>query len=302
EARSASDFAGLSRRSRAQLARLAGTLAPPPTLSSSHLPALDTAGATSLFLFRASLCELWSPRAPTSASSPASSSAARVVNAAGVSLPAALAPLTLGGEDGGLASSLKQRSRGLWGMLPGLGLDFLLWASASETQAELLDYFLALLPPEVGAAPRTSSQSAAPFGPSQASAAPSPGAWARLEACGAGLWLRESATARAQAEQVARATFAASRCPDEVALWYVAQGRVSALASLYRASQNARLADFLSRDFGREEHRVAAGKNAFVLLGQRRMQLAAAFFLLQGSLADAVGVLARAGEAQLAGM
>ncbi len=49
---------------------------------------------------------------------------------------------------------------------------------------------------------------------------------------------------------------------------------------LYRTSQNRRLADFLSRDFSQPNHRQAASKNAFVLLGQHRHALAAAFFVL----------------------
>ncbi len=58
------------------------------------------------------------------------------------------------------------------------------------------------------------------------------------------------------------------------------------LQGLYRTctSQNRRLADFLSRDFSQPANRQAASKNAFVLLGQHRYSLAAAFFILGGCL------------------
>ncbi len=52
------------------------------------------------------------------------------------------------------------------------------------------------------------------------------------------------------------------------------------LQGLYRTTNNRRLSDFLSRDFSEPAHRQAAGKNAFVLLGQHRHTLAAAFFIL----------------------
>lgn len=43
---------------------------------------------------------------------------------------------------------------------------------------------------------------------------------------------------------------------------------------------NKRLSDFLGRDFRDPAHAAAAGKNAYVLLGQHKPQLAAAFFVL----------------------
>ena len=61
------------------------------------------------------------------------------------------------------------------------------------------------------------------------------------------------------------------------------------------------MSDFLARNFSQAEHRAAAAKNAFHLLGQHRYSLAATFFILGGAHWDAVGVLAReAGDPQLA--
>lgn len=43
---------------------------------------------------------------------------------------------------------------------------------------------------------------------------------------------------------------------------------------------NKRQSDFLGRDFRDPAHAAAAAKNAYVLLGQHKPQLAAAFFVL----------------------
>ncbi|KAG8803950.1 regulator of (H+)-ATPase in vacuolar membrane, partial [Serendipita sp. 398] len=47
---------------------------------------------------------------------------------------------------------------------------------------------------------------------------------------------------------------------------------------------------FLANDFDVPRWRTAALKNAFALLGKRRFDMAAAFFILGGSLKDAVNV------------
>ena len=44
-----------------------------------------------------------------------------------------------------------------------------------------------------------------------------------------------------------------------------------------------KLSDFLARDFGQAANRAAAAKNAYVLLGQHKPELAAAFFVLGAS-------------------
>ena len=52
------------------------------------------------------------------------------------------------------------------------------------------------------------------------------------------------------------------------------------LQGLYRTAGSTRAADFMGRDFRNPVHATAAAKNAYVLLGQHRYQLAAAFFIL----------------------
>ncbi len=54
------------------------------------------------------------------------------------------------------------------------------------------------------------------------------------------------------------------------------------MQGLLRSSQQVKLADFLNRDFKESKNKEAACKNAFVLLGQHRYEMAAAFFLLGG--------------------
>ena len=52
------------------------------------------------------------------------------------------------------------------------------------------------------------------------------------------------------------------------------------LQGLFRTANNKKVADFLGRDFSDVKNRTAASKNAFVLLGKHRHELAAAFFIL----------------------
>ena len=51
-------------------------------------------------------------------------------------------------------------------------------------------------------------------------------------------------------------------------------------AGLFRSGGPPKLADFLSRNFNDAANRGAAAKNAFVLLGQHRYEMAAVFFIL----------------------
>lgn len=53
---------------------------------------------------------------------------------------------------------------------------------------------------------------------------------------------------------------------------------------------NEKMQKFFKNDFGQDRWRKAALKNAYQLLGLRRFLHAAAFFLLAGSLKDAVDV------------
>ena len=52
------------------------------------------------------------------------------------------------------------------------------------------------------------------------------------------------------------------------------------MQGLFRSAQHVKQAEFLGRDFSTVKACEAACKNAFVLLGQHRYELAAAFFVL----------------------
>lgn len=67
----------------------------------------------------------------------------------------------------------------------------------------------------------------------------------------------------------------------------------TAKQGLYRTTNARKQADFLGRDFGLPANAQSAAKNAFVLLGQHRFSLAAAFFLLGGHVSDALDVCVR---------
>ncbi|KAK9832643.1 hypothetical protein WJX81_006635 [Elliptochloris bilobata] len=193
------------------------------------------------------------------------------------------------------------------GMLVGWGMRGVAWALLSDAPGALLD---ALLPQVAG----VGEGEGAPGGPRydvkysgekvlnlgfgsdpSAAAAANPLTWDNMRKVGAGFWLREGVAERAEA--LAKAQFAVRRDAHDCALLYLALGRRALLQGLFRSTNQAKLADFLARDFSAgeagEAGRQAAAKNAFVLISQHRAALAAAFFVLAGRPGDAVGVCAR---------
>lgn len=108
---------------------------------------------------------------------------------------------------------------------------------------------------------------------------------------GAGWWITTSSGVTDLLEKIARSEFNATRSADDAALWYIALGKVKALAVLYKAQQNLQMANFLERDFSEARHRVAAGKNAYVLVSRHRLQLATGFFILAGDVHGAVNLV-----------
>lgn len=58
-----------------------------------------------------------------------------------------------------------------------------------------------------------------------------------------------------------------------------------------RTVRDIKMSQFFARDFTQDRWRKAALKNAYSLLGKQRFNHAAAFFLLAGSLWDAIQVL-----------
>lgn len=100
-------------------------------------------------------------------------------------------------------------------------------------------------------------------------------------------------------EQVARAAFTVGDDIDPVRcmLFYLALKNMSMVRSVWRRAvghpDQTKMNTFLRNDMSQERWRVAAQKNAFALLSQRRFDFAAAFFMLGGALADAAGVCVR---------
>lgn len=117
--------------------------------------------------------------------------------------------------------------------------------------------------------------------------------WPVLRQAGVGFWLRNPTVAsKLASEDLPRDTYAAqpadAKNPDTVALWYVLTGRVAVLRALYKTLKTERVVEFLSRDFNDEKAKMAANKNAYALVRQRRYDLAVSFFLLCGSYNEAI--------------
>lgn len=117
--------------------------------------------------------------------------------------------------------------------------------------------------------------------------------WDRLKSIGAGFWIQDRSLALKVADDVAKDQFKRKNDPHDCALMYIALGKEKLLGRLFRSNGFPRVADLLSKDFTKESNQQAAAKNAFVLLGQHRYSLAAAFFLIGGHIKDAIGVCAK---------
>lgn len=115
--------------------------------------------------------------------------------------------------------------------------------------------------------------------------------WEKARVLGAGYWVSTGSSCKKLAERIARSDFNSERNADDAALWYVALGRRTALAALYRSQQNTRMSQFLRRDFALSENRLAAGKNAYVLVSKHRLELAVAFFILANDIQGALGLV-----------
>ncbi|XP_061116820.1 dmX-like protein 1 isoform X2 [Conger conger] len=114
--------------------------------------------------------------------------------------------------------------------------------------------------------------------------------WPELRAMGLGWWLRSTHKLRRCMERVAKAAFQRNNDPLDAAIYYLAMKKKAVVWGLYRAQRNVKMTAFFNNNFGEDRWRRAALKNAFSLLGKQRFHHSAAFFLLAGSLKDAVEV------------
>ncbi|KAI5611383.1 dmX-like protein 2, partial [Silurus asotus] len=114
--------------------------------------------------------------------------------------------------------------------------------------------------------------------------------WSELRAVGVGWWIRNINTLRRMVEKVAKAAFQRNNDPLDAALFYLAMKKKAVLWGLFRSQHDEKMTQFFSHNFIEDRWRKAALKNAFSLLGKQRFEQAAAFFLLAGSLKDAIEV------------
>ncbi|TFK56949.1 hypothetical protein OE88DRAFT_1743465 [Heliocybe sulcata] len=120
--------------------------------------------------------------------------------------------------------------------------------------------------------------------------------WKEARAMGVFIWLTSTETMRSHMEVIARNQYLAgdNRDPTACSLFYFALGKVKLVHGLWRTAawhpEQGLMLKFLSNDFNQPRWRTAALKNGYALLAKQRFQYAAAFFLLGGSLKDAVNV------------
>ncbi|KAI0036631.1 WD repeat-containing protein [Vararia minispora EC-137] len=123
--------------------------------------------------------------------------------------------------------------------------------------------------------------------------------WGDARALGVFMWLTSSDIMKTQFEAIARNEYMAGDARDPVAcsLFYFALGKHKLVHGLWRQAawhkEQQAMLKFLANDFNQPRWRTAANKNAFALLSKQRFEYAAAFFLLGGSLKDAVNVCLR---------
>ncbi|XP_028313841.1 dmX-like protein 1 isoform X2 [Gouania willdenowi] len=114
--------------------------------------------------------------------------------------------------------------------------------------------------------------------------------WPELRSMGVGWWLRSTNKLRRCIEKVAKTSFQRNNDPLDAAIFYLALKKKAVIWGLYRSQKNIKMTEFFHNNFSEDRWRKAAMKNAFSLLGKQRFQHSAAFFLLAGSLKDAVEV------------
>ena len=120
--------------------------------------------------------------------------------------------------------------------------------------------------------------------------------WEHARESGMFMWMTDLPALRAQFEVIARNEYTKTfeKNPIDCSLYYLALKKKNVLIGLWRmASWNREQAStqkLLANNFKESRWKIAALKNAYALLGKRRFEYAAAFFLLAGNLQDAVNV------------
>ncbi|MQL89896.1 hypothetical protein Taro_022485 [Colocasia esculenta] len=128
--------------------------------------------------------------------------------------------------------------------------------------------------------------------------------WMEMRSIGIGFWFTNATQLRSRMEKLARLQYLKRKDPKDCALLYIALNRLQVLSGLFKLSKQEKdkaLVGFLARNFQEEKNKLAALKNAYVLMGKHQLELAIAFFLLGGDPTSAVTVCAKnLGDEQLA--
>ncbi|KAI5195420.1 hypothetical protein E4T39_08237 [Aureobasidium subglaciale] len=131
--------------------------------------------------------------------------------------------------------------------------------------------------------------------------------WSHARDTGIFVWLTDRDALLQQFEAVARSAYNSTELRDPVncSLHYLALRKKNVLLGLWRIAtwsrEQAATMRLLKNDFTDPRWRTAANKNAYALMGKRRFEYAAAFFLLADNLDSAVSVLSnQLGDVQLA--
>ncbi|KAK0988780.1 regulator of (H+)-ATPase in vacuolar membrane [Friedmanniomyces endolithicus] len=131
--------------------------------------------------------------------------------------------------------------------------------------------------------------------------------WPIASALGLTAWLSDPEALASTFESLAQSSYRQTFPPDPInaTLFFLALHKKQTLLGLWRIAtghkEQRATVNFLKRDFALQECKVAAKKNAYALMGKRRFEYAAAFFLLADDAASAVSLLAgQCGDAMLA--
>lgn len=115
--------------------------------------------------------------------------------------------------------------------------------------------------------------------------------WTELREFGIGWWVKKLEVLRKLIEKVAQSSYQARQDPLDAALFYLAMKKKTLVCHLLRrVNCDKRLLKLFEQDFNDPVNRKKALKNAYALLGLHRFEHAAAFFILAGSIWDAVEV------------
>ncbi|KAK4503863.1 hypothetical protein PRZ48_004778 [Zasmidium cellare] len=122
--------------------------------------------------------------------------------------------------------------------------------------------------------------------------------WPIARRLGIMAWISEREALETVFEQLGQTAYRSEQPPDPVnaSLYFLALHKKPTLLALWRMAtwhkEQRTTMNFLKRDFTQPEAKTAARKNAYALMGKRRFEYAAAFFLLADDPASASSVLA----------